>query len=331
MHLLFRRVVWLVVAIAVTLGIGMAGYMMIDQAGAFDAFYMSIITMATVGYGETIALSRAGRIFNSVYILFSASLLLVGMGVLTTTMVEMQVGDLLGRRRTKRMIDRLQNHFIVCGIGRVGRGAAEEFQRSGMPFVIVDESEPRLEWARGLNMLVLPGDATKDETLRQAGIDRARGVVCALASDADNLFLTISARSLNPKLVISARANESQTESKLRRAGADSVVAPYNYTGSRLAQSILRPHVSEFLDFTTTGLGPNVAIEQVVVSAGFAPRTLQELHIRRELGIMVLAIRRSKGDMHLNPGPDHQVRPGDFLIVMGETLPLRKLEKMLAS
>jgi voltage-gated potassium channel len=179
-------------------------------------------------------------------------------------------------------------------------------------------------------MLVMPGDATKDETLRQAGIDRARGVVCALASDADNLFLTISARSLNPKLIISARANESETESKLRRAGADSVVAPYNYTGSRLAQSILRPHVSEFLDFTTTGLGPNVAIEQVMVPDGFQPRTLQELHIRRELGIMVLAIRRARGEMHLNPGPDHEVRPGDSLIVMGETLPLRKLEKVLA-
>lgn len=329
MHLLLRRAFWIAVAIVLTLGIGMAGYMIIENAGAFDAFYMSVITMATVGYAETIHLSLAGRIFNSIYILFSASLLLIGMGVMTTSMVEIQIGDLLGRRRTKRMIDRLQNHFIVCGLGRVGRGAAQEFHRSSMPFVIVDSSEARLEWARSQGMLVLPGDATRDETLRQAGIDRARGVVCALASDADNLFLTISARSLNAKLTISARANEGENEGKLRRAGADSVVAPYNYTGSRLALSILRPHVSEFLDFTTTGLGPNVAIEQVMVSDGFRARTLQELHIRRELGIMVLAIRRAAGEMHLNPGPDHAVQAGDSLIVMGETLPLRKLEKML--
>jgi voltage-gated potassium channel len=330
MQLLLRRAFWLSLAIAVGIAVGMAGYMWIDGAPAFDAFYMAVVTMATVGYSETVPLSRAGRMFNSVYMLFSASLLLVGVGVLTSTMVEMQVGDLWGRRKTKRMIDGLRNHFIVCGLGRVGRGAAEEFQRSGMPFVIVDDNNERLAWARSQQMLVLAGDATRDETLRQAGIERARGVVCALASDSDNLFLTISARALNAKLIISARANERETESKLRRAGADSVVAPYNHTGARLAQSILRPHVSEFLDFTTTGLGPNVGIEQVMVAEAFPARTLQELHIRRELGIMVLAVRRPKGEMHLNPGPEHAVQPGDSLIVMGETAALRKLERLLA-
>ena len=330
MHLIVRRSLWLAGAIALVLAIGTLVYVWIDQAEPFEAFYMAVLTMATVGYGETIHLSRAGRIFNSIYILFSTSLLLVGMGVLTTSMVEMQFGELLGRRKIKRMIDSLTNHFIVCGIGRVGRGAAEEFQRSGVPFVIVDDNPQRLEWATKLNMLTLLGDATKDETLRDAGIDHARGVVCALATDADNLFLTISAKSLNAKISISTRANERETEHKMRRAGADSVFAPYNYTGARLAQSILRPHVSEFLDFTTTGLGPNVGLEQVLVASTFVARNLQELHIRRELGIMVLAIRRPNGEMHLNPGPDHTVQGGDHLIVMGETVSLRKLEKLLA-
>ena len=330
MYLIIRRSLWLMGAIAGMLAIGTMGYVWIDGAGTFDAFYMAVLTMATVGYGETIHLSRAGRVFNSIYILSSTSLLLIGMGVLTTSMVEMQFGDRIGRRKIKRMIDSLTNHFIVCGIGRVGRGAAEEFHRSGVPFVIIDDSPQRLEWATKQNMLTIPGDATKDETLREAGLDRARGLVCALATDSDNLFLTISAKALNPKISISTRANERETESKMRRAGADSVFAPYNYTGARLAQSILRPHVSEFLDFTTTGLGPNVGIEQVLVDAGFTARTLQDLHIRRELGIMVLAVRRPDGGMHLNPGPDHWVQGGDHLIVMGETLPLRKLEKMLA-
>ena len=330
MRLIVRRSLWLVCAIAGVLAIGTFGYVLIDQAEPFEAFYMAVLTMATVGYGETIHLSRAGRIFNSIYILFSTSLLIIGMGVLTTSMVEMQFGDLLGRRKTKRMIDSLTKHFIVCGLGRVGRGAAEEFHRSGVPFVILDDNPQRLEWATKQGMLTLQGDATKDENLREAGIERARGVVCALPSDADNLFLTISAKSLNQKLTISTRANERETESKMRRAGADSVFAPYNYTGARLAQSILRPHVSEFLDFTTTALGPNVGIEQVLVAGGFAPRTLQDLHIRRELGIMVLAVRRPGGGMHLNPGPDHLVQGGDYLIVMGETISLRKLEKMLA-
>jgi voltage-gated potassium channel len=330
MHLLLTRCLWLAATIAAVLAVGTVGYVWIDHAQVFDAFYMAVLTMATVGYGETIPLSRAGRVFNSVYILFSTSLLIVGMGVLTTSMFEMQFAELLGRRKVKRMIDKLSQHYIVCGLGRVGRGAAEELQRAGVPFVIVDQDEQRLAWAAAQKMLLLPGDATRDETLRQAGIDRARGIVCALASDADNLFLTLSAKSLNSRLMISARANERETEMKLRRAGADSVVAPYNHTGARLAQSILRPHVSEFLDFTTGGLGPNVGIEQVSVAEHFQARTLQDLHIRRELGIMVLAIRRASGEMDLNPGPDHAVHGGDHLIVMGETIGLRKLERMLA-
>lgn len=330
MHLIVRRSLWLMGAIAAMLAVGTVGYVWIDNADPFEAFYMAVLTMATVGYGETVPLSRAGRIFNSIYILLSTTLLLVGMGVLTTSMVEMQFGELLGRRKIKRMIDTLKNHFIVCGVGRVGRGAAEEFHRSGVPFVIVDDDPQRLDWAVKQNMLIIQGDATKDETLREAGIERARGVVCALATDADNLFLTISAKSLNQKLSISTRANERETESKMRRAGADSVFAPYNYTGARLAQSILRPHVSEFLDFTTTALGPNVGIEQVLVASSFATRSLQDLHIRRELGIMVLAVRRPTGQMQLNPGPEHLVQGGDHLIVMGETPALRKLEKMLS-
>jgi voltage-gated potassium channel len=331
MQILFRRMGWLALLIVSMLAIGTAGYVWIDNADPFEAFYMAVFTMTTVGYGETVQLSRAGRMFNTAYILVAASLLFAGIGVITTTLVELQFNEFFVKRKTKRMIDNLTNHFIICGVGRVGRGAAEELQRSNVPFVIVDSSDEKLDWALKRNMLGVSADATLDDTLRLVRIDHARGMVCALASDADNLFLTISARSLNPRISISARANEREAENKLRRAGADAVFAPYNFTGSRLAQSILRPHVTQFLDFTTMGLGPDVAIEQVHVADAFATRTLQDLHIRREIGIMVLAIRRKSGEMQMNPGPEHTIQAGDHLIVMGEGSGLRKLEQMLSA
>ena len=331
MQVLVRRLAWLACAIVIMLAIGTTGYVWIDHADPFEAFYFAVMTMTTVGYGEHVPLSRAGRMFNTAYIMVSASLLFTGIGILTTTLVELQYSDFFGKRKNKRMIDQLRDHFIVCGIGRVGRGAAEELKRSGVPFIIVDQSDEKLDWALERGLLAVSADATRDDTLRQVGIDRARGLVAALATDADNLFLTISAKSLNPRVSISARANEGEAEVKLRRAGADAVFAPYNFTGSRLAQSILRPHVTQFLDFTTMGLGPDVAIEQVQVADSFAARSLQDLHIRRDIGIMVLAIRRRTGQMQMNPGPEDTIEPGDHLIVMGEGTGLRKLEHLLSA
>ena len=332
MPLILRRGIYLVLALAVTLAVGTSGFMWIEGAPVFDSFYMALITMTTVGYGEIVPLGQAGRIFNSFYLLISVSLLFASIGVFTLTLVEIQLGDLLGQRKVRKMINSLEGHYIVCGLGRVGRGAAEELQRSGVPFVIVDHSDERVERAIKLGMLAVSADVTRDETLREVHIDRARGLIAALGSDADNLFLTLSAKTLNPKLPVSARVNEEEAEKKIRRAGADAVIAPYNFTGSRLAQSILRPHVSEFLSFATQGLGDDVAIEQVRVEAHaeMAGKSLQELsHLRKDLGLMVLAIRQSTGQMLMNPPPEHVISEGDYLIVMGEHSKLRNFEKLM--
>ncbi len=333
MPLLIRRGLYLLLAVMATLAIGTVGFMWIEGAAAFDSFYMALITMTTVGYGEVIPLGRAGRVFNSFYLVISISLLFASIGFFTTTLVEIQLGDLLGKRKVRKMITSLEGHFIVCGLGRVGRGAAEELERSGVSFVIVDNSDERVERAIKQGMLAVSADATRDETLREVNIDRARGLIAALSSDADNLFLTLSAKTLNPSLAVSARVNEEEAEKKMRRAGADAVIAPYNYTGSRLAQSILRPHVSEFLNFATQGFGEDVAIEQVRVEeqAEIVGKSLQELgHLRRDLGLMVLAIRHASGEMLLNPPPDHVIRARDFLIVMGEQAKLRRFEQLMA-
>jgi voltage-gated potassium channel len=231
------------------------------------------------------------------------------------------------------MIDNLQDHFIVCGYGRVGRGAAAELKTAGASFVIIDSSEERVERAMRNGMLAVLADCTHDEALRDVGIDRAKGLIATLGTDADNLFLVLSARTLNPDIFVSARIGEEEAASKMKRAGADQVFAPYTSTGARMAQALLRPHVSQFLDFTTRNMGLNVGIEQVEVLGGSEVdgKTLEEIRLRRELGIIVLAIKRREGTMEFNPPADARLEGGDFLIVMGEAESLPRLETLLGA
>ncbi|MGA2267764.1 MAG: TrkA family potassium uptake protein [Bryobacteraceae bacterium] len=230
------------------------------------------------------------------------------------------------------MIDKLKDHYIICGYGRVGRGAAAELQHSGVPFVVVDISPERIELAMLAGMLAVAADSTRDETLRQVGVDRARGLVAALATDADNLFVLLSAKGLNPRIYVAARAAEEGAEEKMRRAGADAVFAPYSITGHRLAQSLLRPHVVQFLDFTTKDIGMDISIEQVRVSetSEVVSRTIKEMQYRRDVGVIVMAIRKADGRMLFNPPADTAVEGGDYLIVMGRQESLRTLEGLLA-
>jgi voltage-gated potassium channel len=332
MSRLARRFLILLSAIVATLTIGTIGFTWIEGYPPFDAFYMTLTTMTTVGYAEIHPLSRAGRIFNSFLIMVGVTTIFIGIGTMTQTIIELELGNALGRRRNKRMIEKLQNHFIVCGYGRVGRGAASELQHAGVPFIVVDIRPERAEQAVAEGMLAVAADSTRDETLRQVGIERARGLVAALSSDADNLFVLLSAKGLNPRIYAAARAAEESAEEKMRRAGADAVFAPYTITGHRLAQSLLRPHVVQFLDFTTKDIGEDVSIEQVRVSetSEVVSRTIQELQLRRELGVIVMAIRKNDGAMLFNPPADAAVRGGDYLIVMGRQADLRALESLVA-
>ena len=237
---LARRFLFLVAAVVATLAIGTVGFTAIDHYPPFDAFYMTLTTMTTVGYGEIHPLSRAGRIFNSFLIIFGFGILSIGIGAITQTVIELEFGEAIERRRNKRMIENLKDHFIVCGFGRVGRGAAEELRHAGVPFIVVDILPERAEQAMKAGMLAVAADSTRDETLHQIGVERARGLVAALASDADNLFVLLSAKGLNPGIYVAARAAEEGAEEKMRRAGADAVFAPYVITGHRLALALGR-------------------------------------------------------------------------------------------
>ena len=327
-----NRLILIGTALILILTGGTLGFIFIEGYSPFDAFYMTMITVSTVGYAEVHPLSHAGRVFNSFLIFFGVTIMLLAVGGMTQAIIELELNQYFEQRRNKKMIDKLIDHYIVCGFGRVGRGAATELQRVGAPFLIVDKNEERVEWAMKSGMLAVLADATTDETLRDSGILRAKGLIATLSSDADNLFVILSAKALKPTLLVSARIATEETERKMRLAGADYVFAPYDMTGYRMAQVMLKPHVFQFIDFTTKNIGLDVGIEQVRVPAAsdFVSKSLAEMQFRRELGVIVLAIRKSDGRMLFNPPAEAEIEGGDFLIVMGESANLQRLEQMLA-
>jgi len=331
MHRLRNRLILIAAALLLIVLGGTVGFVVVEQYSWFDAFYMTLITVSTVGYAEVHPLSHAGRVFNSFLIFFGVTIMLLAVGGMTQVIIELELNQYFEKRRSKKMIDSLHDHYIVCGFGRVGRGAAAELRRAGVPFLIVDNNEERVENAIHAGMLAVLADATIDETLRDAGIMRAKGLIATLQSDADNLFVILSAKALKPTLLVSTRIATEQTENKMRLAGADYVFAPYDMTGNRMAQVMLKPHVFQFIDFTTKSIGLNVGIEQLRVpqSSGLASKSLEELQIRKEMGVIVLAIRKSDGQMLFNPPADAAIDGGDYLIVMGESTDLRRLEQVL--
>jgi len=332
MHRLRQRLLWLGGAIAFVLATGTIGFTLIEGYDPFDAFYMTLTTITTVGYGEIQTLSRAGRVFNSFVIVFGVTTLFFAIGAMTQTVIEMELGEFFGKRRMKRMIDKLEKHYIVCGYGRVGRAATRELQQAGVPLVVVDRNPDKVERAIRDGAAAFCGDSTQDATLTDSGVGRAKGLIAALATDADNLFLILSAKTLNEKLKVAARVGDEEAEAKLRRAGADTVFAPYTNAGHQLALSLVRPHVVQFLDAATAGIGLDVCLEQIRVSGGseLASKSLKQVQLRRDLGVIVLAIRKAGGQMLFNPPADAVLEGGDYLVVMGEHENVRKLETLLA-
>ena len=329
---LVRRAILLAGLLLFTLCAGTAGFRIIEGYPLFDAFYMTLITVTTVGYQEVHPLSAAGRAFNSALILFGVSVVFFAVGTMTQTIIELELHDRFGKRRTRKAIMKMHDHFIVCGYGRVGRNAARELQKTGAQFLVIDRNEQRAARAREAGMTAMMADATRDETLSEAGIEGARGFVAALATDADNVFVILTARNLNPRLTIVTRASEEEAEAKLRRAGADIVFSPYSMAGQKLAQSLVRPHVVQFLDFAAESMGLDVMIEQFQVAEGadVVRKTLGDLKVRQDTGVMVLAVRKPDGNMVFNPPADTQIAAGDFLIAMGEQAHLRAFDGLLA-
>lgn len=328
----FRNLRVIAALLFVVIAVGTAGFHFIEGWSWFDGFYMVITTLTTIGYQEVHPLSHAGRVFNVFVILSGVSLVLLGVGALSEALLEFELQSFFGRRRMEREIGRLDGHYIICGMGRVGRSVARELARKPVPFVIIENVDTKRERFASENWLVQAGDATQESTLREVQIERARGLIAATTTDATNLYIVLTARGLNPQLKIIARASEDTAEKHLLTAGADSVVSPYSFAGQRIAQSLLRPHVVSFLDTATTHLGMDLEIGEIHITAEsrFAGKTLETSRIRQDRGVIVLAIKRREG-MRFNPAPDERIEPEDYLIAMGEPAQLRELEKSVAS
>src|SRR3989454_5074527 len=298
----------------------------------FDSLYMSLITLTTVGYGEVHPLSFQGRVFASFLMLVGVTTVFVSIAILGETLLRLEMTDYFGRKRRDRMLRDIKGHYIVCGAGRVGRSVIQELLRSGCTVVLIDNTVERARWATDKGVITLVGDATKDEVLRQGRIETAKGLVTAIASDAENVYVALSAKVLNPQLVIAARASDEQAEEKLRRAGATTVFTPYSFIGHRLAQSMLRPHVSSFLDVASAfrqSSDLDIEIEQLPIgpSSPLVSNTLEQLRLAKNYGVIVLAVQHKTGVMQFNPPADTSIEAGDVLIAMGERPKLRLLEE----
>ena len=324
----FRTLKLTTIALLLLTAAGTAGFHYIEHWSWFDSLYMVVITLSTIGYSEVHPLSPAGRAFNVVLITAGVALVFLMIGALTQALLEFELGRFFGRRKMDREIASLKDHFIICGAGRVGTSVAHELAQKPCPFVILESDEKALA---GLDpkWLTQTGDAASEKGLRDAGIDRARGLVAATTTDATNIYIVLTARSMNPRLKIITRASESAAEKHLKTAGADVVISPYAAAGHRIAQSFLRPNVLDFLDIATSRSGTlEMLIEEIKVGerSPLAGATIGASGIHHQFGIMVLAIRRTDGDTRFNPRAADMIQPGDNLIVMGEPSQLSKLE-----
>jgi voltage-gated potassium channel len=314
------------VALTVLAGVmvaGTVGYLLLGFT-VLEALYQTVTTVTTVGFREVRPLSDAGMVFTIVLILFGVGTALYALGVLIQTLVEGDLHDVFGRRRMERKIADIPEPVIVCGWGRVGRAIAKEVADAGAEPVVVDRDEARLETSP---YPTVAGDATDDQVLRRAGLDRARALVAALDSDAGNLFVTVSARALRPDLFIVARVRVDESVEKLRRGGADRVVNPQSIGGARMAAFVLQPHVTEFLDVVMHDRDIEFRLEEVSVAPGstIVGATLREAQIRDRTGALVLALRDEAGAFSTNPSPDVRLDRGQVLIAIGTPDELGKL------
>jgi len=310
------------------LSVGTAGFVIIEGWNVFDAFYMTITTVTTVGYGEIHPLSRAGRLFNSGVIILGVATVLYTFSFLMARLIEGDLQQRWARRRRQHMLDDLSNHFIVCGFGRIGQIVAREFTRQAVPFVIIERDPERMQAAVDMGYLAVEADASSEDVLRRLAIGRARGFIAAVSTDADNVFAILTARLLRPDLFIIARAETEDAKAKLARAGADRVLSPYQIGGLQLAQTALRPAVVDFVQLATSSDNLDLNMEQVLIGDGapLAGRSLIDAHLRQQFGVVVVGIQRATGGMEFNPAPESVMRVGDYLVVLGQARNLRELE-----
>src|SRR3954454_10586810 len=317
------RVGWRLLALLIlaNMAIGTAGYVLIEGWSIWDGFYMTVITITTVGYGEVHPLSGPGQAFTVLILLTGVGTFFYAFTLFFTLLSEGQWTERRERRRLERMLDELADHFIICGYGRMGEIIAREFSRHGVRFVVIERNPDRMHLAMEHGFIAVEADASNEEVLRRVHIDTARGLVAAVSTDAENVYAVLSARLLRPDLFIVGRAETDDARTKLKRAGADRVIAPYHLGGLQLAQTALRPAVVDFVQLATSSENLELNLEQVHIASEspLAGKKLIQAGLRQRFGVVVVGIRRADGRMDFNPAPETSILGGDDLVVLGRT------------
>jgi voltage-gated potassium channel len=328
----FRRFFYALAAMAVVLTIGTVGFRAALDEGWLQAFYRSVVSSSLTGL-DTVPKNDAARILTIFLVLAGISIFAYIGSLVVEAIARGVIGGLWAERRRRKAIEALRDHYIICGFGRVGRRVADEFRHEGAPFVVLDFSSDAKEAAAAeQDVLFIEGNGTDDEDLRSAGLERARGLVAASDDDADNLYITLSARAANPNLLIVARASNEDASRKLRLAGADRIVQPYQAAGRVMANLMLRPQVTAFVDVVTSASGSDLRFEEIEVTtaSGQGGKSIKDLDIRKETGALVVALRKRDGTFDTTPTPEAVLDVGDVLIAAGTEEELRALENLFA-
>jgi voltage-gated potassium channel len=323
-----RQLQLAILLVAVVLAVGTVGYTVIEGWSVWDALFTTVVGVTTVGSSRLERLSSLGQVFTVLLLIGGVGTTFYAFTLVAAGIIESRLHPRNQERRRARMIDALTDHFILCGAGRIGLIIAEEFRRQGIPFVVVDRDPEAVQRALGRGDLAVEADASREDLLKKIRIDRARGLIAALGTDAENVYAILTARGLRPDLYVIARADSEEGKHTLMRAGATRVISPYQIGATQIAQTALRPAVVDFVELATSSENLDLAMEQISIgpSSGLANRSLVDANVRQRFGVIVIGIQRDKGRMEFNPEPDAIMRTGDQLVVLGRSVQLKDLE-----
>ncbi|MDK2124687.1 potassium channel family protein [Parachitinimonas caeni] len=333
MRQIYTQIFRLSLLTSAVLVFGSAGYVWVEDWSWFDGLYMTVITLATIGYGETHPLTHEGRLFTIVLILFGSGVLLYSVTSLAALVIEGELTHAIRRTKMTKAINRLSGHYIVCGYGSTGFYAVEELEKTGRHYVVVEADPAKIQSLRDRGILTIEGDATQDEALLQAGVARAAGLIATLHTDADNLFLVLTAKGLNKDMRIIAKAVDESSQQKLRSVGADGVVLPNFIGGLRMVSELVRPSVVTFLDMMLRAKDQSIRVEEIGIphNSPHIGRSLDELNLLDVEGVSLVAVHRTGGSgYHFNPSPTMRIESGDMLIMMGESSRIAQLASNLS-